>query len=200
MKKAALKASALGLLFNLLLFLLKFYMGLSTNALTIYCDAVNNLGDTFACGVALFSFVMSRKLGELPSKRAQSLCTFVISLLIAGTGIYFVYNGLDRLFYPLPVSYSTKYAVLIALTIAAKLLMGLLFRAFNKKESSSVLKALALDSFLDCFITLFALMSILLVPKVNFAVDGVFAIITGSIITASAIKNIIAETKFLVRG
>ena len=200
MKNAAIKAGVLGLILNLSLFLVKLYIGISANSLSIYCDAINNLGDTFACGVALLGFVLIKKSGERQSARAQSLCTFVISLFIAVTGIYFVYNGSERLLYPLPVSYSLKYAVAISATIVVKILMGLMYKAFDKRVNSPVLKALALDSFLDCFITLAALMSLILIQRVNFAVDGTFAIITGSIITVSAIKNIISEAKFLVNN
>lgn len=183
---------------NFLLFLLKLYIGISSNSLAIYCDAVNNLGDTFACGVALGGFWLMKKLGEKQSKRAQSLCTFIIGLFIAVTGFLFIYHGTERLMYPVPVSYLVKYAVLLAVTIAVKLLMGLMFRAFNKKADSSVLKALELDSYLDCLVTLTALMSLVLVDKVNFAVDGTFAVIAGGIITVSAIKNLIHESKYLI--
>lgn len=198
MKNTAVAASAIGLTANFLLFLVKVYVGISTSSLSIYCDAINNLGDTFACAVAVLSFILIRRLGERQSKRLQSLCTFVISLLIAVTGGYFIYNGLERLMYPIPVSYLTKYAVIISVTIVVKLLMCLMFRAFNKKADSTVLRALALDSFLDCFITAAALMSLVLIERVGFAADGIFALITGGAITVSAIKNIITEAKYLV--
>ena len=200
LKNVRLSAAVIGLFLNFALFLTKLYIGISSCSLTIYCDAVNNLGDTFACGIAIFGFYMIKKLGETPSQRAQSLCTFVISLLIAGTGIYFVYNGIERMMYPLPVQYSLKYLAVISVTVGVKALMGLMFRAFDKKSESPVLKALALDSLLDCFITLAAVMSLVLVSKINYAVDGLFAIVTGSIISASAIKNIIRETKYLINN
>ena len=197
-KNAAIKAGAIGLAGNLLLFFVKLYIGISSNSLAIYCDAINNLGDTFACGIALLGFFMIKKMSERQSLRTQSLCTLFISLFIAATGCYFVYNGLERLMYPMPVSYSVKYAVMLAATIGVKILMGLMFRAFNRGADSSVLKALFLDSFLDCFITLAALMSLILIQRVNFAADGIFAIATGSIITLSAIRNILQEAKYLI--
>ena len=198
LKNKLLAASVFGFTANFLLFLVKVYVGISSSSLSIYCDAVNNLGDTFACAAALGGFLLIRRLGERQSLRLQSLLTFVISLIIALTGGYFVYNGLERVMYPLPVSYLTKYAVIISITIIVKLLMGLFFRFINKKEGSAVLKALELDSFLDCFITLSTLMSLVLVGKLGFAADGIFAIITGSVITVSAVKSLVHETKYLI--
>lgn len=188
----------IGTVINFTLFLTKVYVGISSGSLSIYCDAINNLGDTFACLIGLFGFYLIGKYSERKSDRTQSLFTFVISLIIAVSGIYFIYNGTERILYPLPVSYTLKYAVIIFITIAVKILLGIMYMLFNKKEQSPVLKAMILDSFLDCLITAFTLISLFLVPKVNFAVDGIFAVITGLAITVSAVKNIKEQSIFLI--
>ncbi len=198
MKNAGLKAVIFGAVLNFTLAVVKLYIGISSNLLTIYCDAVNNLADNFSCVLAIGGFILVKKLGEKQSERAQSLCTFVISAIVAVTGIYFVYNGLERFLYPTPVVYSVKYAVLIAITVGVKIFMAVMYKAFNKHENSDVLRALVTDSILDCFITVAALMSLFLVSKLNYAVDGVFAVVTGGIITVSAIRSLIKEAKFLV--
>lgn len=200
MNKIGIKATALGVIFNTILFFAKFYVGISTNSLSIYCDAINNLGDTFACLIAVLGFFLARKVTELKSQKIQSLCTFVISLIIAATGAYFVYNGLQRLMYPLRIAYSEEYAYIIIATVFAKILMGLMYMVFNKKASSPVLKAMILDSFLDCAVTIFALMGLFLITKVNFAADGIFAIIIGTAVTVSAVKNTIEQSKFLINN
>jgi divalent metal cation (Fe/Co/Zn/Cd) transporter len=150
--------------------------------------------------VAILGFVWSKKLSQQKSARAQSLCTFVISIVIGVTGAYFVYNGLERLLYPLPVAYSKKYAIVIASTILVKIFMGLLYIKANKKAPTPVFKAMVLDSFLDCAVTLFALMGLFLITKLNFSIDGIFAIIVGIFVTVSAVKNIIEQTKFLINN
>ena len=185
---------------NFALFLTKIYIGISSNSLAIYCDAVNNLGDTFACIIALIGFVLVKKYDELRSSRAQSLFTFVISLIIAVSGFYFIYSGAERTLYPLPVSYSFKYAAAITATIAVKILLGIFYSAMSKKSPSPMLKAMVLDSILDCFITLATLIGLFLVPRVNFALDGIFAVGTGIMITVSAVKNIIAQSKYLINN
>ena len=200
MNKIGIKATALGVIFNTVLFFAKFYVGISTNSLSIYCDAINNLGDTFACLIAVLGFFLARKVTELKSQKIQSLCTFVISLIIAATGAYFVYNGLQRLMYPLRIAYSEEYAYIIIATVFAKILMGLMYMTFNKKASSPVLKAMILDSFLDCAVTIFALMGLFLITKINFAADGIFAIIIGTAVTVSAVKNTIEQSKFLINS
>lgn len=199
-KNIKLIAAVSGLALNFILFTVKLFIGISSASLSIYCDAINNLGDTFACIVAILGFAVLKKMNERQSDRMQSLCTFVIGIFIAVTGIYFVYNGIERIMYPVPVQYLTKYAVIVAATVFVKIGMGIMYKLFDKKAPSPVIKALALDSFLDSLITVAALMSLVLIQKVNYAVDGIFAVITGSIITVSAIKNIISQSKFLINN
>lgn len=100
--------------------------------------------------------------------------------------------------YPIPVSYSKKYAILIAVTVIVKILMGIIYIIINKKQSSPVFKTLILDSFLDSAITITALMGFSLTTKINFAVDGIFSVIIGLIVAASALKEIIKQAKFLI--
>lgn len=198
MKSIGLKATILGAIINLLLFLAKLYVGVSSNSLSVYCDAINSLGDTAACIIGVIGFYIAIKMSERKSIRTQSLCAFVISLIIAVTGIYFVYNGLERMMYPLMVAYSNEYALIIIATIIVKIIMGFMYNAFNKKNSSPVLKALILDSFLDCCLTAFVLLGLFVVGKLNYAVDGAFAIATGIAIAISAIKNVKEQAKALI--
>ena len=200
MKNKALAVCAAGIAVNFLLFATKVYVGIASGSLSVYCDAMNNLGDTFACSVAVMGFALTKKLDEIRSRRAQSLSTFVIGLVIAVTGIYFAYNGAERLFYPLPVAYMDIYAAAIIASLAVKALLALFMHLSNRSIGSSVIRALTLDSALDCLITLFVLMSLFLVQRVNFAVDGIFALVCGVIITISAIRNIISQTKYLISG
>ncbi len=198
MKKYYYTAGALGIAVNFLLFMVKLYVGNAVFSLTIYCDAVNNLGDTFSCVIAMLGFYLAVKLGGRRGARTQSLAAFVIGIIIAITGLFFVYRGLDRLMYPAATSYSLKYVAVIVSTVFVKAALGGAMVFLNKKSPSPITKALALDSFLDCLITLFTLISVVLVTKVNFAFDAYFAFICGGAITVEAVRNIVKETKFLI--
>ncbi len=198
LKKAGVFAAVFGIGANFGLFLAKLYVAISSASLSIYCDAVNNLLDIGSCAVALLAFALMARLKEKPAQRLQSLCAFVIELIVAGTGLYFLYNGLQRALYPIPISYSYKYAAVIAATIPAKALMAFIYSRFNKGLNSGIIKALVLDSVLDCGITAFTLIGLILVPKAGFAADGVFALVLGGIITARAARGIIGEARALI--
>lgn len=200
MGSVGIKATAFGVTINFLLFLLKLYVGISTNSLSVYCDSINNLGDTFSCLIGLLGFYLVVRLDEKRGRRAQSLASFVIGAVVTVTGAYFAYSGLERLMYPIPVSYSVNYAILILLTVFVKLSMGIFYLHVNKKSQSPVIKALSLDSFMDTFITLTAFLGFTLAEKINFAVDGIVAVIMGFTVAVSALKTVISQTKYLINN
>lgn len=64
MGKSGVNIAVFGIASNFILFLIKLYVGISSNSLAIYCDSVNNLGDTFSCLIALFGFIFMIKTNE----------------------------------------------------------------------------------------------------------------------------------------
>ena len=199
MGKTGIKTAVFGVLCNFFLFLIKLYVGISTNSLAIYVDSINNLGDTFSCFIAIagFAFVLKTK-EEKKGERIQSLSSFVIGMIVAVTGAYCVYSGLERFMYPLLVSYSRNYALLICLTAVVKLVMGFVYIRMNKKSPSPVIKTLILDSFLDFGITVSAVCGFFLIEKLGFAADGIIGIAIGIAIVISASKSVWEQAKRLV--
>lgn len=198
MGKTGVKTAVFGFTLNFILFLIKLYVSISSGSLAIYCDGINNLGDTLSCIIALIGFIFAIKLNERKSNRAQALASFVIGLILAVTGAYFAYNGVERLLYPVQISYLFRYAVLIAITIIVKLVMGIVYLSVNKKHPSPVYKALITDSFLDCVITACTLMSLTLSVKINFAIDGIISVVIGITVAISAVKSIVEQSKYLI--
>lgn len=198
MGKTGVKAAIFGLTVNFALFLIKLYVSISSGSLAIYCDGINNLGDTLSCIIALVGFALAIRLDEKKSSRAQSLASFVIGLILAFTGAYFAYNGIERLMYPVPISFIYKYAILISVTALAKLIMGIVYFKINKKHASPVYKTLIMDSFLDCAVTLTTLISLTLSVKINFAIDSILSIVIGITVAISAVKTLWAQCKYLI--
>lgn len=199
MGKTGIKTAFFGVSCNFILFLIKLYVGISTNSLAIYCDSINNLGDTFSCLIAILGFIFVLKTNEeKKGGRIQSLSSFVIGLIVAVTGASCVYSGLERFMYPLPISYSRNYALLISATALVKLIMGLVYIRINKKNPSPVFKTLILDSFLDFAITVSAVSSFFLIEKLGFTIDGIVGIAIGTVIFISSAKSVWQQAKNLV--
>lgn len=181
---------------NLVLFFVKIYVALSSNSISIYVDSLNSLADTFICVLAVAGFKISvtEKSENYPfgCGKAEELINFVLSLVILFTGGAFVYSSLQRLLYPIPVWFTSKYAVVIAVTAVIKLLMAFGYKKFNKGIGSSVISNLSVDSILDFFVSACIVVSFTLTTVFGYAVDSLTGIAASLIIIISGVKTLVS--------
>ena len=107
--KARMRAAVFGICVNLCLFMVKLYVGISTNSISIYVDSLNNALDSVVCIIALVGFWLSvRTSPKYPFGlgRAEDLTGFITAVVIVGTGFGFGYVSLERTLYPAPVWFS----------------------------------------------------------------------------------------------
>lgn len=187
---------------NLVLFSVKLYVGLSSNSISIFSDAINNMFDSLS-GLVTFICLMcvasSAKADADPViRKAEQLFSFIISVITTLAGFYFLYNSLERFLYPAPVWYMTKYLVLVCVTAVAKLIMFMFCRLMSKKSASSVIRVLALDSLLDFFITCATVISLVLSQNAGVAVDAIFGLVISCVIIISAVKMVLSGATSLI--
>ncbi len=183
------------LLINLILFLVKLFVGLSANSISIYSDAVNNLFDCISAVLTLCSFsVLST---GVYAEKAEQLLSFIISCFIGFSGAYFLYSSAERLMYPTPVWYTPKYLVLMCVTAAAKLALFLILRKISARHSLHLVRLMATDSALDFCIGCTTVLTLLLSKNGKYAVDALCGIAISIFILISAIKGIIGAVKLL---
>lgn len=187
---------------NLILFFVKIYIALSSNSISIYVDSLNSLADTFICIMAVIGFnIAAIKPNEkypFGYGKTEDLIDFILSLVILFTGCAFVYSSLQRLMYPVPVWFSPIYAVIIAVTALVKLVMAFVYRAFNKKNNSSVIKNLSVDSILDFFVSACIVVSFTLTTVFGYAIDSIMGLIASLIIIVSGIKALISVCERII--
>lgn len=182
---------------NLILFLVKFFIGIRTNCLSIYTDSINNLMDTLSTLAAAVGmcFLTRPKTPKHPFGfgRLEYVTGFLMAILMTGAGLLFAYNSIERFFVASPIWFSVKYAVIVGATCFVKLAMGLILAAKQKKSPSPVLKAVMTDSFLDCGITLAAVLSFTLTNMTGVLIDAFFGLGISIVIAFSGVK-LIADT------
>lgn len=200
--KNKITAASFGAGINLVLFIAKLYIGLSTNSIAIYADALGSIADFAVCAAAIVGFCMLKtdKNESFPFGlgKIEDLLNLIISAVILITGAAFVYISFERLLYPVPVWYSQLYSVLIAATAAVKLGLAFFYKAMLKKTGASTIKNLQTDSMLDFFITLCTLVSFTLSAKTSFSVDGLAGVIIGIILAAEGLKMTFASAAQII--
>ena len=182
---------------NLILFFAKLYIGLGANSIAIYSDGINNLFDSLS---GLISFLCLSFLAsniDISSRsyisKAENLLTFIMSVIIGFTGLYFAYSSVERFMYPTSVSYRVQYLYILIATALAKLVMFSIFRYLHSKSKSDILKVMSADCILDFCITSVTIMTLLISTYGNYAADALCGIIISIVITVSAVKMIISS-------
>lgn len=202
--KKALILLAIGVAVNIALALVKLYVGLSSNSLTIMVDAINSFFDIITCAVTVIAFgiLLSPRSESAPHGygRSEYLASCLVAVVSAVVGGLFFIRSLNRMAMPEPVWFGVESCALISAAIPVKLAMGLLYHFANKKLRSKVLEAIALDSFLDTAITTASLIAFVISSEVDYAVDAIFGMALSVVIIVFAVKMIWDGIKSVVVG
>lgn len=186
----------------MVLFLLKLYVGLSSNSISIYSDGINNFFDSLSGLLAVSAFLWAVKRTEENKgkilERTESLVSFIMSLAVAFSALYFGYNSLERFMYPTPVWYTHKYFVIILFTLLAKIGMMVVFYIVKKKTVSPVTKVFAFDGMLDVFISAVTLLTLVLAKSGTYSADAVIGVIISIFMIAGSIKLLVSSVKKII--
>lgn len=187
---------------NLTLSILKIYIGLRTNCISILSDGYNNMGDFGGNVIGAVGIGLS---GKKPSEkyphglgRLEDLVTFLMLIVFAIVGFYFVYSSVERLFFHPPIMFAWWSFGVVAATAAVKAAMYFGYAAAYRRFPSPVIRANMLDSLLDTAITLMTLLSYGLSAISAFQFDSLFGIIIGVTILVSIVKSAVRTLKKLI--
>ena len=166
----------LGILLNLLLFLLKTAGGRLSGSVAVTADGFNNLADTCSCLLTLLGFLLSGKKPDqrypMGYGRLEYLCGLLIAAAILMIGGKMLLSSVFQLLHPEPVDGSLTVIVFLLLSILVKSFMYLYNRKCGSILRSPAMRAAALDSLSDCCATFAILLSILLEKLTGLHADG----------------------------
>lgn len=179
-------SSCVGIFCNILLFFVKFLMGLLSNSVAVTADAFNNLSDVGSSAISFLGFHMASKPADRDHPfghgRIEYLCGLIISFLILLVGLDFVKSSIERIFNPSPVTFSWIVIAALVCSILVKLWMSRFNRTLAKEISSAAIAATANDSISDVLATGVTLLSVILSQFTVFPVDGVMGVLVAGVI------------------
>ena len=171
-------ASYTGIACNVLLFCIKFIIGLVMHSISITSDAFNNLSDCLSNIITLFGYKLAAKPADKEHPfghgRMEYVVSFVVSVIIFVVGFELLRESISLILHPSAVSFSWPLFVILVLSILVKFWMASFYTALGKKTDSLALIASGEDSRNDVLSTGVALGGLLLggfVP--SFPFDGV---------------------------
>lgn len=190
-------SSIVGIICNVLLFLIKYAMGTLSHSISIVSDAFNNLSDCAGCLVTLLGYKMASKPADknhpFGHGRMEYLTSLIIAALIIFVGIELLKNSVEKIINPVEIRFSFAVLISLVFSIAVKLWMAVFNAELGKKINSSVLAATAKDSKSDVIATSATLIALICSLFTALPVDGVMGLLVSVFILKSG-YDIVKDT------
>ncbi len=188
-------ASIVGIVFNIILCLIKIVFGSLVSSLSIVADGLNNLSDMGSSVITMIGFKMAGKPADSDHPfghgRFEYISAFIVAFLILLVGFELLTGSIKTLISgdDAPV-YSVWAMIALAISSAIKLWLFFFNRKLGKLIDSSALAATAQDSINDAVATLAILLAAIFssVIPLPFNLDAVMAIGVSLFILASGIS------------
>lgn len=169
-------ASVVGIFCNVFLFIVKIVVGLVLHSVSVMADAFNNLSDA---GSSIISFV-GVKMAEKPADkdhpfghgRIEYISALIVSFLVLEVGFTFLKDSFRKIWTPEELNFQMISVVILLLSVAVKLWLGLFNRKLGKKINSKVMMAVFTDSMGDVVTTGATIVSILFFGLTGINIDG----------------------------
>jgi len=183
-----------GIVTNIILFVIKFSIGLFTNSITIMADAFNNLSDSSSCIVTIIGFKLASKPADKEHPyghaRYEYISGIIISFLILSMGVIFAKSSIEKIFIPEEINLSIATYVILIIAIFGKIIQMMVYLDFSNSIHSSTIKTAAMDSRNDIITTLSVLIGIVVMGIFNINIDGYMGLIVSIFIIISAINSL----------
>jgi len=186
-------AGIVGIVCNVLLFVLKLTVGLLARSVSIMADAFNNLSDGLSCVISIVGFKLSAKEPDAKHPfgygRTEYVAGLIVSFIIVLVGFEFLQTSAGRILHPAPVDFSWVMTGILAASILVKLWMGLFCKKLGTLINSPVLIATGQDSRNDVITTAVVLLGMTAGRFTTLPVDGFVGVLVAVFIIRAGIET-----------
>lgn len=187
--KIAMRAGCIGILCNLLLFAFKILVGILGNSISVMADAFNNLSDAGSSVISLLGSKMAGKAADehhpYGHGRIEYIAAFVVAFFVLEVGLKTLQSSVLKLFYREELRTGRTAILILGVSIAVKLVMGLYYRSIARRIDSGIFRASAADSFQDMLLTAATVFSILVYRLLHWNIDA----LVGLLLSLLVLKN-----------
>ena len=190
-------AGIVGIITNLMLFIIKLFVGLFSNSVSILADAFNNLSDAASSIITIVGFKMANKPADAEHPfghgRIEYITAMIVSFMVMLVGLQFVKTSFQKIINPTPVTFEFLQFILLLISIGFKFWLSKFNKSIGNKINSSTLKATATDAMGDVFTSTTVVISFLISKFTTLPIDGYIGIIVALAIVYSGF-SLIKET------
>ncbi len=190
-------SGCVGVICNIVLFLVKLTGGFLINSISVTADAFNNLSDAASSIVTLVGTKFAQKPADKEHPfghgRSEYIAAFIVAFLVLQVGFTCFKNSFGKILKPESVVFNIGILVLLVLSVLVKLWLAIFNRGLGQKINSGVLKATGTDAFGDVLITSVTIVSIIIGRITGLKIDGWMGAIV-SVVVIIAGFNIAKQT------
>jgi len=196
-EKYGVLGGTVGIVTNIILACAKLIIGTFSGSISITADAVNNFSDAGSSIITLIGFKMANKPADTSHPfghgRIEYISGLIVAFIVLIFGVELMKSSVERIINPTEIIYSTWAIVVLVLSIAGKLWLGLFNKKLGKAINSTAMTAVFTDCLSDSGATLVTIISMLLARFADLNIDGILGAIVAVIIIIAGI-NIIKDT------
>lgn len=174
-------SGVLGIVCNVVLFILKLLIGIWVNSIAVVSDAFNNLSDLSSSCITIFG---ARLANRPPDKehphghgRVEYIGALVVSFIILAVGLQLLRSSVEKIIEPEIVSFNLALMVVLLFSVGIKLWMFSYNKYIGEAVNSSMNRAVAYDSLNDAVATSAVAGGAVLGQYVDLPVDGILGVI-----------------------
>jgi cation diffusion facilitator family transporter len=182
-------SGTIGIICNLILFIIKISIGFFINSIAVISDAFNNMTDIGSSLVSIFSAKLSNRPPDVNHPhghgRYEYIGSLVVAFIIFSVGFELLRKSYDKLINPEKIYFNTAILIILILSVMIKLWMFSYNLYIAKTINSSINKATAYDSFSDIIATSLVILSMVIGFFYNLPIDGAVGIVIALLIMYS---------------
>lgn len=196
-EKSGRVAGAVGIVTNLVLFVIKLVAGFVSGSVAVMADAVNNLTDSGSSIVMLVGFKLAGKPADekhpFGHARIEYLSGVIVSFIVLFLGLELGKTSIEKIISPEPADFSVMALAILGVSILIKLWQCFFYRSVGKTIRSDTVFATSSDSRNDVIATSVVLLGAVITKLTDLNLDGFLGLAVAVFIVVSGVK-LIMET------
>ena len=169
-------AGIIGILANLLLFIIKFSVGILAGSIAVTADAFNNFSDTASSVVTIIGVKLANRPADKEHPhghgRIEYISALIVAFMVMLVGVQFIQSSISRILNPSDVTFEWISFGLLAISVVVKFWLSRFNKQMGETINSNALKAASVDALGDVFTSSTVLLSFLVARFTSFPIDG----------------------------
>lgn len=181
MKPILKQASIINIISNVLLFIVKFVIGIMFSSISLLSDSINSFSDVIAAVFVYFSVKINGKAPDEEHQfghtRAENIAGYTTGVLMIILSLTIIKISVEKIIFNETISYNILMLFAVYLTFFVKLFLYFYIKHILKKENSPALKANLQDHLNDIVIICGVFVAILMLKFGYPIVDAIMGIL-----------------------